>query len=131
MKNVSRTRLFIFIIIAFLLINFWISFKQEDYAMGIFSLGVSIIFEILLVYDKLLEKINSLKKEDSYLYEAKLKNDLNLPDGSTLHKGEYVKGYLIYNDGFPYIVGNVVESDSDYIALEYWYPVENNTIRKL
>jgi hypothetical protein len=71
------------------------------------------------------------KKQDSYLYEAKLREDLTLEDGTTLNKGQYVKGYLIYNEGFPYIVGNVVESDSYYIALEYWYSVEEDSIRKL
>jgi hypothetical protein len=37
--------------------------------------------------------------------------------------GEYVYGFLVKEGGSAYIVGNVVDVDSDYIALDYWTEV--------
>lgn len=38
-------------------------------------------------------------------------------------EGEWVYGNLIENNGTPYIVGDVMDVDNEYIALEYWIPV--------
>lgn len=38
-------------------------------------------------------------------------------------EGEWVFGNLIVNNGNSYIVGEVVDVDDEYIALEYWIPV--------
>ncbi len=43
-------------------------------------------------------------------------------------KDDWLYGSLIYNDGRPYIVGTVIESDSEYIVLEYWYSVDPKTV---
>lgn len=43
-------------------------------------------------------------------------------------KGDWVYGNLVRSNGEPYIVGNVVNSDYDYVALEYWYRVDPETV---
>lgn len=40
----------------------------------------------------------------------------------------WVKGNLIQNGDNPYIVGDVVETDREYIALEWWCPVEPTSV---
>lgn len=45
-----------------------------------------------------------------------------------LKKGEWVFGNLITNDGVPYIVGDIMDCGSDYIILEFWYPVIPETV---
>ena len=43
-------------------------------------------------------------------------------------KGDWVYGNLITNNGDPYIVGDIADSDVDYIAHEFWVPVKINTV---
>ena len=43
-------------------------------------------------------------------------------------KGDWIYGNLITNNGTPYIVGQIVESDVDYIAHEFWVPVEPESV---
>jgi len=52
-------------------------------------------------------------------------------NGYCEENGGWVSGYLIYNEGSPFIVGDVVESNEDYIALEYWWPVDIDTLTKV
>lgn len=61
-------------------------------------------------------------------FRGKTEDDMIFEDGKILDKGTWVYGSLIVNGKLPYIVGEVVESDSEYIALEYWYPCDVNTI---
>jgi len=61
-------------------------------------------------------------------FRGKTEDDMIFEDGKILDKGTWVYGSLIVNGKLPYIVGEVVESDSEYIALEYWYPCDPNTI---
>ena len=49
--------------------------------------------------------------------------------GETIYrKGQWVTGNLITNEGHPYIVGNVADVDSEYIALEWWVRVDPATV---
>ena len=41
---------------------------------------------------------------------------------------EWVYGSLISNNGNPYIVNNVIESNEEYISLEEWFPVKPETV---
>ena len=43
-------------------------------------------------------------------------------------KDNFVYGNLIWNEGNPYIVGNVVEATDEYISLEQWISVRPETI---
>ena len=43
-------------------------------------------------------------------------------------KGDFVYGNLIYNNGRPYIVGDVADVDDEYIALDFWIPVRPETV---
>jgi uncharacterized phage protein (TIGR01671 family) len=63
-----------------------------------------------------------------YKFRGKTEDDMIFEDGTIIDKGTWVYGSLIVNGELPYIVGGVVESDSEYIALEYWYPCDKNTI---
>jgi hypothetical protein len=49
----------------------------------------------------------------------------------TCRKGDWVCGNLISNNGRPFIVGDVVESDEEYILFEFWVPVEKESITSL
>ena len=40
----------------------------------------------------------------------------------------WVQGDLIWNNGFPYIVHGVIESNDEYISLEWWIPVDPETV---
>lgn len=70
-------------------------------------------------------------KEQSYMFKAIPKFDaldeetdlLSLSE-LTRFDGTYVYGW--YVDGF--IVGKVMDSDDEYIALEYWVPVHSETV---
>ena len=42
--------------------------------------------------------------------------------------GEWIEGNLIINNGNPYIVGEVAESNEEYINLEFWYKVIPETV---
>jgi len=42
--------------------------------------------------------------------------------------GEYVYGFLVKEGGSAYIVGNVIDVDSDYIALDYWTEVRPESV---
>lgn len=63
-----------------------------------------------------------------YKFRGKTEDDMIFEDGKMIDKGTWVYGSLIVNSNLPYIVGEVIESDSEYIALEYWYPCDVNTI---
>jgi len=43
-------------------------------------------------------------------------------------KGDWVFGNLIVNGGRPFIVGDVVESDDEYILFSFWVPVKPQSI---
>ena len=43
-------------------------------------------------------------------------------------KGDWIYGNLITNNGSPYIVGDIADSDMDFIAHEFWVPVEVETV---
>lgn len=45
-----------------------------------------------------------------------------------IENGKWVQGDLIWNNGFPYIVHGVIESNDEYISLEWWMPVDPETI---
>lgn len=47
------------------------------------------------------------------------------------HNDGWVEGNLIQNGDDPYIVGDIVETDKEYIALEWWCPVDPLTIEKI
>lgn len=52
--------------------------------------------------------------------------------GKRKDNGEWIYGSLVYDErGFPFIVGAVVESCEEYIALEVWCPVEKNSVGQL
>lgn len=61
-------------------------------------------------------------------FRGKTEDDMIFEDGKMIDKGTWVYGSLIVNGNLPYIVGEVIESDSEYIALEYWYPCDKSTI---
>lgn len=42
--------------------------------------------------------------------------------------GKWVYGNLIWNNGMPFIVGEVVESCDEYISFEFWWPVIPETV---
>lgn len=42
--------------------------------------------------------------------------------------GDWIYGNLIINDGHPFIVGEVVDVDSDHIMFEWWTPVAPETV---
>lgn len=44
------------------------------------------------------------------------------------HENGWVFGNFIQNGGKPFIVGNIVESAEDYIAHEFWLPVEPESV---
>lgn len=61
-------------------------------------------------------------------FRGKTEDDMIFEDGKMIDKGTWVYGSLIVNGNLPYIVGEVIESDSEYISLEYWYPCDKSTI---
>lgn len=43
-----------------------------------------------------------------------------------------VSGYLVgTNDGIGYILGNIIEADTDYIIPEFWIPVDLDTLEEI
>lgn len=44
------------------------------------------------------------------------------------NKNRWVEGNLIQNENNPWIVGNVVEADWEYLAHEFWVEVESKTV---
>jgi hypothetical protein len=48
---------------------------------------------------------------------------------SGIKEGQWISGNLVYKNGKPYIVGNFVEVNDEYTILEYWYPVERETLK--
>ena len=64
-------------------------------------------------------------------FRGKTEDDMIFEDGKIVDKGTWVYGSLIVNGELPYIVGGVIESDSEYIALEYWYPCDKDSIGQL
>lgn len=60
------------------------------------------------------------------LFKGKLKENYNdFENEAYFSKGSWVEGYLVGDD---MIVGEVLESTSDYIVLEYWYKVDSETV---
>lgn len=53
-----------------------------------------------------------------------------LGDGYNFKAGEFVYGSLVFEGDEPYIVGPVVEANEDYIALEWWVPVDPATVEQ-
>ena len=51
-----------------------------------------------------------------------------LEDGHNFKAGEFVYGSLVFEGDEPYIVGPVVEANEDYIAHEWWVPVDPATV---
>lgn len=51
-----------------------------------------------------------------------------LNDFEIAHDKGWVIGNLIQNGNSPYIVGDIAETDREYIALEWWCPVEPDSI---
>lgn len=51
----------------------------------------------------------------------------DVEEGS-IKRGQMIFGQVVYQDGRPYIVGPVVETDAEYIALESWCPVEPESL---
>jgi hypothetical protein len=43
-------------------------------------------------------------------------------------EGNFIFGQVVFDEGKPYIVGPVIDSDSEYIALEHWCPVRPETL---
>lgn len=61
-----------------------------------------------------------MKKPMQYKFRGKSISEEN--------KGKWFFGNLIWNNGHPYIVGDVVESNEEYINLEFWEPVDRRTV---
>lgn len=51
-----------------------------------------------------------------------------LEDGYNFRAGEFACGSLVFEGDEPYIVGPVVEANEDYIAHEWWVPVDPATV---
>lgn len=49
-----------------------------------------------------------------------------LPIG--ISKGQEIQGQLVFNAGETYIVGELIEATDEYIAVEYWIPVDAETV---
>ncbi len=45
-----------------------------------------------------------------------------------LENGNWIQGDLIWNNGIPFIVHGVIEANDEYISLEWWMPVDPETI---
>jgi len=45
-----------------------------------------------------------------------------------IKNGKWIQGDLIWNKGIPFIVKNVMEVNDEYISLEWWMPVDPETI---
>lgn len=44
--------------------------------------------------------------------------------------GIWVFGQLVYLDGSPFIVGDLVEANEEYASLEWWYPVRKDSVSR-
>lgn len=51
-------------------------------------------------------------------------NELNVP-----HENGWVVGNLVYDGNTPYITGDVVDLNDEYINFEWWIPVVAESIR--
>lgn len=49
-------------------------------------------------------------------------------EGEKFCKGEFTCGQLVFNKSECYIVGELIEATDEYIAPEYWIPVDPKTI---
>jgi len=49
-------------------------------------------------------------------------------EGERFRKGDFAYGQLVFNKGEYYIVGELIEATDEYIAPEYWIPVDPETI---
>lgn len=45
-----------------------------------------------------------------------------------LENGNWIQGDLIWNNGIPFIVHGVIEANDEYISLEWWMPVDPETV---
>lgn len=48
--------------------------------------------------------------------------------GKSEETNEWVYGQLLYLGNQPFIVGNLVEANDEYIAVEWWQPVHPNSV---
>jgi len=48
--------------------------------------------------------------------------------GKSKETNEWVCGQLLYLDNQPFIVGNLVEANDEYTAVEWWQPVHPNSV---
>lgn len=54
---------------------------------------------------------------------------IKLDNGMVVKDGDWVYGSLVRNNnGDPYIVGQVIDSDPEYIEFEFWVPVDPETV---
>lgn len=65
------------------------------------------------------------------IFRGKAVIDVECPDyygESDVKNGDWVFGDLIWNNGVPFIVKNVIESNWEYISIEAWTPVDPSTV---
>jgi len=49
--------------------------------------------------------------------------------GKRKDNGEEIEGYFVGSKFGSYIVGEMIESNEEYCNLEFWYPVESESVR--
>ena len=49
-------------------------------------------------------------------------------DDLLFRKGQMIYGQVVFDGKTPYIVGPIVEVNDEYISLEYWCPVDRETL---
>lgn len=79
-----------------------------------------------------------MEKENRYLFRGKPIDEFNefredldpaLDDWKNIIKENgFIYGSLIWNDGSPFIVGDIADWGDEYIAHEYWCPVKPETV---
>lgn len=64
------------------------------------------------------------------MYRGKLRRPYRKDENmeGIIDKNNWIYGNLIENGNNPFIVGDVVDTDEDHIMLEYWAPVQLNTL---
>jgi len=59
-----------------------------------------------------------------------LEDDIEISVGK-ISFGDTLVGYLVYHGDKPYIVGELIEVDSEDVALEYWIPVSITSLQQI